>query len=178
MKAKNDNKAKWYVVESKPGSEFLAGGEITALGQTVYVPTMRKEYKHHRQKKWIKKFLPLIRGYVFVLASDHWSRVLDCEHVSRVLRSQYGGEKAQPVAISDVDVQTIRAGQEAGLWDDLRVNRDRLQRGDLVRVNEGAFIGFEGKVDGFNEESATLFISAMCREVRTTIPLEALRQVG
>lgn len=176
--AKNDNLPKWYIVACRPNYERLAGEEIISLGQTVYVPSYRKEYHHRRQRKWIKRHLPLMPGYLFILASDHWSRVLDCEHVQRVLRSQTFGEASTPIAISDADVQTIRAAQDAGQFDDLRVDRNQIRPGDLVKVSEGAFSGQHGTVETINDQTIVMLVSAMCREVRATVPIEKLSRMG
>lgn len=176
--AKNDNTPKWYIVACRPQSECLAGEEILSLGQTVYVPRYRREFHHRRQRKWIKKTYPLLPGYLFVLASDHWSRVLDCDHVQRVLRSQTFGEVTAPIAVADADVQTIRAAQDAGKFDDLRVNKSGLRPGDLVKVRDGLFSGQVGTVDSVGDENIVMLISAMCREVRTTVPLANLAQAG
>lgn len=176
--AKNDSLPKWYIVGCRPSSERQAGEEIISVGQTVYVPSFRKEFHNRRQRKWIKRHYPLMPGYLFVLASDHWSRILDCEHVHRILRSQLFGEASTPIAISDADVQTIRAAQDAGQFDDLRVDRHQIRPGDLVRVSEGAFSGQRGTVETISDESIVMLISAMCREVRATVPIEKLSRMG
>jgi transcription antitermination factor NusG len=176
--AKNDNSARWYIVGCRPQTERQAAEEIVALGQTVYLPSMRKEFHHRRQRKWIKRHYPLLPGYLFVLASDHWSRVLDCEHVSRVLRGQKLGEVSAPIAISDAEVQRIRADQDAGVFDDLRVDRHSIRPGELVKVNEGLMQGQSGTVETISDENIVMLIKAMCREVRATVPIEKLSRVG
>lgn len=175
---KNDNVRKWYIVACRPNAERQAGAEILALGQTVYVPCFRKEFHHRRQRKWIKQSYPLLPGYLFVLASEHWSRVLDCEHVQRVLRSQHYGEASVPIAASDDDVQAIRTAQDAGQFDDLRIDRHGIKPGDLVKVGEGAFTGTQGTVEAVSDENIVLLIAAMGRELRTKVPLEKIRQAG
>ena len=174
----NDNKPKWYIVGCRPQSECLAGEEILGLGQTVYVPRYRKEFHHRRQRKWIKNHYALLPGYLFVMASDHWSRILDCDHVQRVLRSTTFGETAAPVAISDDDVQAIRRAQDAGVFDDLRVDKSGLCPGDSVKVREGAFVGHVGTVESIGDENIVMLINAMSRQVRTRVPLESLAQAG
>lgn len=176
--AKNDNPPKWYIVACRSTYECLAGEEILSLGQTVYVPRYRREYYHRRQRKWTKQTYPLLPGYLFVLASDHWSRVLDCEHVLRVLRSQTFGETSAPIAIRDEDVQSIRTAQDAGTFDDLKANASTLRPGDGVKVREGLFSGQTGTVYSVGDESVVMLISAMCRQVRATVPLENLNRTA
>ena len=174
----NGNTANWYIVSCRPQSECLAGEEILALGQTVYVPRFRREHHNRRMRKWIKRSYPLLPGYLFVLASDHWPRVLDCAHVQGVLRDQRHGGAGLPIAISDADVQAIRTAQDAGTFDDLRAHRADLKPGDTVKVREGLFSGQAGTVDAIGDENVVMLISAMCRQVRTTVPLENLARAG
>jgi transcription antitermination factor NusG len=177
-KPANDSTAKWYIVGCRPQSERLASADIVALGQTVYVPCFRKEFHHRRQRKWIKRHYPLWPGYLLILASEHWPRVLDCEHVSRILRSQNFGEESAPIAIGDADVQAIRAAQDAGQFDDLRASRTGLQPGDMVKIREGLFSGTAGPVDTVGDDSIVMLITAMGRELRTIVPLENLAQAS
>lgn len=178
MKAKNDNRPKWYIAACRPNFERQAAEEIVSLGQTVFVPCFRKEFHHRRQRKWIKRYYPLLPGYLFVLASDHWSRILDCEHVNRVLRSQNFSEASVPIAITDVDVQMIRSAQDRGDFDLMRSNRSELKPGDRVTVMEGAFAGQRGTVESIGDENIVLHIEAMCRQVRAVVPLEKLGATG
>ncbi len=176
--AKNDNSPKWYIVACRPSMERQAGEEIISLGQTVYVPCYRREYHHRRQRKWIKRFYPLMPGYLFILASEHWGRVLDCSNVTRVLRSQRFGEASVPISVSDGDVQAIRLAQDAGRFDEMRVTSGSVKIGDLVKVSDGAFSGHFGKVDEVNDQNIVLLISAMCRQVRVTAPIAKLAATG
>lgn len=175
---KNDNEPRWYIVGCRPQCERLATAEIAVLGQTVYLPCFRREFHNRRQRRWIKRHYPLWPGYLLILASEHWTRVLDCEHVSRVLRSQYFAEASVPITISDSDVQAIRYAQDAGKFDDLRVNRGGVQPGDLVKVREGVFAGKAGTVESIGDENIVMLIQAMGRELRTMVPIEKLAQVG
>lgn len=177
-KARNDNAPKWYIAQCRPSSEHLAGEEILALGQTVYLPTYRREFHNRRQRIWIKRHYPLLPGYLFVLASDHWSRVLDCRHIVKVLRSQIFGEAAVPVGVPDGDVQLIRSAQDAGLFDMLRGSQTGIKPGDAVRVEDGLFKGQKGTIEAIGDDNIVLLINAMCREVRAIIPLESLARVG
>ena len=122
-----------------------ASEEILNLGLTVYVPHKRKEYKHPRQNRWVSKYYPLMESYFFVLATEHWARVLACDSVDRILRN--AGEFGMPVPIPDACVSEIRIAQEAGEYDELRINTSTVKVGDTVKVGEGAFAGIMGRVE-------------------------------
>lgn len=164
---------KWYVVRARPSLELKAAEEIAGLGQVVYVPRFRKEYKHARHKRWSVKYFSLLTGYLFVLASDHWPRVLDCESVDCVLRSQNG----EPVAIPNATVQAIRQKQETGEYDEMRVH-GRMAAGSSVKVISGALSGLHGPVSASTDEHVIMMLQMFGREVAVKAPLEILGKVG
>ncbi|WP_054312113.1 transcription termination/antitermination NusG family protein [Mesorhizobium sp. 1M-11] len=172
----NDNRGDWYIVSCHPHAERQACAEIAALGQTVYLPSLRKEFHHRRYRKWIRQHYPLWPGYLLVLASEHWSRVLDCQHVTRVLRSQTYAGAGMPIAIHDADVQAIRLAQDTGQFDEMRVDRATVKPGDRLKLHEGALTGQAGTVESLGDARIVLLINAMGRELRTVVPVE--RVVG
>lgn len=169
---------RWLIVKTRPSSDLKAGEEILALGQPVYLPQYRKEYRHHRQKRWITRYFPLLTGYLFVLASPHWHRVLHCEAVERVLRTQLESGPGDPILIDDATVQTIRRAQDAGEFDELRVHGHNVAVGETVKVTEGALIGLKGAVAGVGEKDITMMLNILGREVRTKAPIEMLGRTG
>ncbi|AWC21396.1 transcription antitermination protein NusG [Aminobacter sp. MSH1] len=164
---------RWYVVRARPSLELKAAEEIAGLGQVVYVPRFRKEYKHARHKRWSVKYFSLLTGYLFVLASDHWPRVLDCESVDCILRSNNG----EPVPIPDATVQAIRAKQETGEYDEMRVH-GRMEAGSSVKVISGALAGLHGPVSASTDEHVIMMLQMFGREVAVKAPLVILGQAG
>lgn len=164
---------KWYVVRARPSLELQAAEEIAGLGQVVYVPRFRKEYKHARHKRWSVKYFSLLTGYLFVLASDHWPRVLDCDSVERVLRTQNG----DPIPIPDATVQGIRRKQETGEYDEMRVH-GRVDVGSSVKVINGALAGVHGEVAASTDEHVIMMLQMFGREVAAKVPVENLGKVG
>lgn len=165
--------AKWYVVRARPSLELKAAEEIAGLGQVVYVPRFRKEYKHPRHKRWSTKYFSLLTGYLFVLASDHWPRVLDCGSVDCVLRSHNG----EPAPIPDGTVQAIRSKQETGGYDEMRVH-GRVEAGTPVKVISGALSGMHGPVSASTDEHVIMMLQMFGREVAAKVPLAKLGQTG
>lgn len=168
----------WFIIKTRPTFETRAGEEILALGQTVYVPQFRKEYKHARTKGWISKYYPVLRGYIFVMASQQWGRVLGCESVTGVLRSTDRGEAVDPIPIADAEIRALRKRQEAGDFDDLRVNSHAVKIGDAVKITEGVFAGQRGEIAAINDETIIMWISAFGGKAKTTVAVANLSQVG
>ncbi|RWF79000.1 MAG: hypothetical protein EOS26_03265 [Mesorhizobium sp.] len=168
---------RWFIVKTRPSCDLKAGEEILALGLTVYLPQYRKEYKHHRQNRWVTRYYPLLNGYLFVLGSMHWHRVLNCSAVEKVLRSQLTAGPGDPILLEDATVHTIRAAQEAGDFDELRVHGN-VKVGETVKLTEGALIGLKGAVHGVGEREITMMLNILGREVRTKAPIEILGRTG
>lgn len=168
---------KWFIVRSKPGMEARAGEEILSLGQTVYVPRYRKEFKHARKNYWTTRYYPLMTGYLFVMASDHWSRVVGCESVERILRSQIEGEAGPPIGIDDRTIREIRERQEAGAFDEMRVH-GRVPVGEHVSIATGALSGLKGPVIDSDDRSVVMVIQMFGQEIKAKAPVAMLKQTG
>jgi len=163
----------WYIVKARPQAVMKAGEEVLSLGMTVYIPQRRKEYKHNRQNRWITRYFPILESYFFVLATEHWSRVLACDSVERILRSN--GDQGVPIPISDDRVAKIRSEQETGQHDEMRVRGGGVAIGSQVKVSEGAFAGLRGTVEAAGDEELTILLSMLGRQVRTKAPIDILR---
>lgn len=178
MKQTDGTAPRWFIVKTRPSSDLRAGEEILALGQAVYLPQYRKEYRHPRQNRWITRYYPLLNGYLFVLGSVHWHRVLNCSAVEKVLRSQAGAGVGEPIMIDDATVQAIRRAQDAGDFDELRIHGHNVAVGETVKVTEGALIGLKGAVAGVGEKDITMMLNILGREVKTKAPVELLGRIG
>lgn len=175
--AKNDNAPRWLIVRSKPSVEVRAGEEILALGQTVYVPQFRKEFRHNRSKAWTTRYFPLMRGYLFVLASAHWGRILSCPSVSKVLRNFEMGENSSPIPIDDWIVQEIRTRQEAGEFDEMRVH-GRVEQGAHLKIAEGPLAGLKGVAADIGDNNVVMMIQMFGTQVRAKAPVEKLHRAS
>jgi transcription antitermination factor NusG len=167
----------WYIVRTRPNAENRAGEEIISLGQTVYVPQFRKEYRHHRHKRWTIRYFPLMRGYLFVMASAHWNRVLGCASVERILRTVEMREDAMPVEIDDIVIQDMRARQDAGEFDEMRLH-GRMDAGAQLRVSEGPLAGLKGVATDIGDKNVVMMIEMFGREIRAKAPVDILRKAG
>ncbi|RWN31768.1 transcription termination/antitermination protein NusG [Mesorhizobium sp.] len=179
MKQTDGTAPKWLIVKTRPTFETKAGEEILALGQTVYVPQLRKEYRHARTKAWVSKYFPVLRGYIFVMASQQWARVLACESVTGVLRSTDRGEAVDPIPISDAEIRAIRKRQEAGDFDSLRLDGNKVEIGQLVKIDDGGlFTGRAAEVAQINDDTIVMWISAFGGKAKISAPVAKLLQVG
>jgi len=174
----NDGLPKWFIVKTRPSLEVRAGEEILSLGQTVYVPQYRKEFQHARKKAWTTRYFPLIRGYLFVMASAHWNRVLGCESVAGVLRSTDRGEAVDPIPISDAEIRRIRDKQEAGDFDEMKLHGNAVKIGDQVKIGEGLFTGQRGEVAAISDENIVMWINMFGGATKAKVPVANLLRTG
>lgn len=163
----------WHIVLARPSHELRAAEEMISLGQTVYVPRFRKEFQHRRNKGWSIRYFSLLSGYIFVLGSEHWGRVLGCESVSHVLRNSGG----VPFSIEDDVVRAIRQAQDAGVYDEMRVH-GRVPVNSEVKVLDGALAGIKGHVAASDDAKVVFMLEMFGRQVKARAPLEILGKVG
>ena len=140
----------WYILQTQTGQEYRAKqileniikekGLENAIKE-VFVPTEKvTEVKSGRKKISERKFYP---GYVLInmdMSDDTWLMVRNAPGVIRFLSS---GEK--PVPLEEEDVLKIKQQSEE------RIEQPRpkvvFDKGETVRVVEGPFTNFNGKVE-------------------------------
>ncbi|MDP8233338.1 MAG: transcription termination/antitermination protein NusG [Candidatus Saelkia tenebricola] len=141
---------RWYIVQTQTGQESrvkqILESSIKEKGfqesvQEVFVPTEKvTEVKSGKKKVSERKFYP---GYVLVnmeMLDDVWLMVRNTPGVIRFLSS---GEK--PVPLEEDDVLKIKQQSEE------RIDQPRpkvvFEKGETIRVVEGPFTNFNGKVE-------------------------------
>lgn len=145
---------KWYVVHAYSGYEqkvklslveqFAQLGISENLGEVMVPMEDVKEFKSGKQKIVSRKFFP---GYVLVqlkLDDNVITAIKDTPRVTGFL----GGNK--PVPLSDKEVKQIQE-QLAGTIEKPRP-KFAFTAGDNVRVIDGPFTHFSGKVEEVNME--------------------------
>lgn len=164
---------RWYVVRAKAGFEDRALWHLQNQGFEVYLPRFRKVVRHARKTSMVMR--PLFPGYVFVrldIGAQRWRSVDGTSGVISLVRF---GELPAPIPAEIVDA--IRAREdEAGA---VAVAPAGLQKGDVVRVREGAFEDYTAILDEVCEEKRVfLLFDLMGREVRVSVPMESLAKVS
>ncbi len=142
----------WYVVHTYSGFEdkvktiiednVKRRGLSDKIGQ-ILIPSQKViELKSGKKKEKIKKFYP---GYILVemeLTDETWHLVSSTPRVTGFV----GGEKPSPLPQEEIDVivQQIEEGPTPSVT-------VRFDKGDSVRILEGAFANFNGFVDEIDE---------------------------
>ena len=159
--------AKWYVIHTYSGHEkkvaLTLKQRIEALGLLdkvfkVMIPTQEKIVVSEGKKRKVEE--RIYPGYVLVqldLNDDVW-------YVVRSTRGVTGfvGTGTNPAPIAEVEVQTLMKVMSM----DSPKFETKFSEGDAVKIIEGPFADFLGKIDEVNEEQGKLkvLVSVFGRE--------------
>lgn len=174
------SKFKWYVVHTYSGYETKVAAslkdrlEATGLKKYVakiVVPTQKKIVVNDGKKKEINE--KLFPGYVLVqmnLDDEVWSIIRKTDHVTGFI-----GTGTNPVPLPQAEVDSILKymQREAPKFE------AKFKEGDSVKVLEGPFKDFLGKVETINQEQgkAKVLISSFGREVPVEFDLAQISQL-
>ena len=170
--------AKWYIVhaysnfEKKVAQAIRDQAALKGLEENIEeleVPTEEVVEVIRGKKRTIeKRYFP---GYVLMkanLTDDVYHLVKDTPKVTGFLGSE-GGKKPLPVPQREVD-------RILGTSDEPVEDRPKptvmFEVGEEVRVNEGAFQGFEGTVDEFDAQTGRLKVNVTIFGRATPVDLD------
>ncbi|MGN7738268.1 transcription termination/antitermination protein NusG [Ensifer sp. 22564] len=114
----------WYAIKTRPGTqrsatprigetedrkgEFIIERNLRDADIEIYMPSFRKDIKHHRTKELIERRFAMIVGYSFVyLPTGDFYRLSRVDGVTAIL-----GVAGYPLRISDFEVASIRQAEE------------------------------------------------------------------
>jgi transcriptional antiterminator NusG len=170
--------AKWYIVHAYSNFEKKVAQTIRDqasmkgledLIEELEVPTEEVVEVVRGKKRTIeKRYFP---GYVLIkakLTDEIYHLVKDTPKVTGFLGAE-GGKKPLPVPQNEVD-------RILGTTDENVVERPKptisFEVGEEVRVNEGAFQGFEGAVDEFDPDTGRLKVNVSIFGRATPVDLD------
>lgn len=126
--------ASWYLLQSKPRSEFKAAQELENQGYEVFLPVIEaQKIKANRTEMVIE---PLFSRYLFIRlnqTSHNWSPIRSTKGVSQIVR--FAGE---PAKLTEALIAQLREFMCA-----LPV-KNPFHIGDAVLVQQGPFQGLSG----------------------------------
>lgn len=121
----------WAALITDPAAEYLAQSELSRFGMTPYLPQQRKRH-HIRSGKYVMRSYPLFPRYILIPYNDaHDPNVRLARGICRQ-KPILSGDDGRPWRAPDKVIEKLRAGEEAGLYDDF------LHRGDHVTVAHSA----------------------------------------
>jgi transcriptional antiterminator NusG len=167
----------WYAVQTYSGYEEAVARylrqrvESLAMGDKIFqvlVPKEKKvKVKAGRRTTVEEKIYP---GYVLVdmiLTEDSWYVVRNTPRVTGFV----GPDNTTPTPLSKEEVESLlsRTGKEES-----KINLD-LQVGDLVKITDGPFKEYDGKVAEVNEEKGSIKVLVPIFGRDTAVELDSLQ---
>jgi len=165
---------RWYVAHTHPNAEVKAVFHLARQGFVSYLPRYLKQRRHARRTEIVPA--AVFPRYLFV--------ALDLEHARwRSIRSTVG--VSHLICNGDMPMPVPR-----GIVEDIRGREDErgyvvlgrqipFRPGDTVRIGAGAFADQIGMFECMNDEArVVLLLELLGREIRVTVPLEAIVAYG
>jgi len=169
---------RWYIIHTYSGfenkvSESLrtrseAFGFAHQLGQ-VLIP--RETVVEMRNGKKVTSERLLYPGYVMVqmdMDDNLWHQVKETPRVTGFVG---GGTKPVPMTADEVNSILYRQTSAA----DKPRPKQTFEKGEMVRINDGPFVNFTGKVDEVNPDRDTLRVMVTIFGRSTPVELEFLQ---
>lgn len=172
---KTEDARRWYVLRCVVGREDTVREtllkRVKSMGldariSDVLIPTEKvTEIRSGRKTVRDRKIYP---GYIIVrmdMADDTWLAVRETPGIGDFL----GADKPTPMA--DTDAQKILINQFASEEERPKININ-YQKGDTVRVKEGAFENFEGIVEEIDPQKGRITVGLTIFGRATRVDLE------
>jgi transcriptional antiterminator NusG len=166
----------WYVVHAYSNYEMRVKADleerIERLGLqdffgSIMIPTEEVvEMRDGQKKKSTRKFFP---GYVLVemeMNDESWQLVKNTQRVLGFI----GGKSDSPAPITEKEVAAIMGRMEEGV--DAPRPKVLFDVGEVVRVNDGPFVDFNGVVEEVNYEKSKLLVAVQIFGRSTPVELE------
>lgn len=157
----------WYLVQCKPQETTRAQEHLCNQGYETFLPLIEQE--RIRRRKRVKVIEPLFPGYLFIhldAVADNWQPIRSTRGVLRLV--SFGG---LPLPVGDGLIAAIK--QRC----DTVQTKTALEKGDSVRIVEGAFSNLEAIFDSFDgEERVVILLNLLQQQQRISLPISSIRR--
>jgi len=164
----------WIVAHCHANAEIKAEAHLRRQGFEVYLPKFKTTRRHARRIDTVIR--PLFPRYLFIgfdAGLTHWRPIRSTVGVSHLLTA---GER--PLVAPAWVVEQLRSREDDnGLFSGAGENP--FQRGDAIQITTGPLADHSGIFDGLNDsQRVAVLLDIMGRQVRTLVPLEAIRRAS
>lgn len=129
---------RWYLIYSKSRQEPLAKENLERQGYSTYLPLLRTPRR--RLGRRIIRIEPMFPRYFFIrldTQTDNWAPIRSTIGVTNLVR--FG---MTPSPVPDELIQVLRDRDDSSGVQDIPMHE--FKEGDMVRIEEGPFTGYEG----------------------------------
>jgi transcriptional antiterminator RfaH len=160
----------WFAVYTQPNAELKAAEHLVRQGYAAYLPRYRRYVRHARTRALVLR--PLFPRYLFVgldRVTQGWRPIRSTVGVLGLVSS---GE--EPVAVAPETIDVLRRREGEGAFDVLSP-ASVLRAGDTVRVTQGPFADFVGRLLGIaDHERVYILLDLLGRAVRAEVAATAV----
>jgi transcriptional antiterminator NusG len=160
--AGESDRMQWYVLKITSNREKSIRENILRrirqegleeyIGEIV-IPTEKVvENKAGKKKVTEHKLYPGYLMIQMVLNDDTWYVIRSTSGVG-----DFTGAAGKPIAMQDHEIQRMLGHEERRTEEPVKVKMD-FQTGDVVKIKDGAFDGFEGTIDGIDDANGKITV--------------------
>jgi len=136
MSSENTQKRNWYLVVTKPQSEFKAQENLLRQGYETYLPLVQTTRRRNGKK--VNRTEAFFSRYLFISLdkeTDNWSPIRSTIGVAGMVR--FGGV---PAVVPETMIDNLKQNEnEFGLQS---IEKKELKKGDKVEIIDGPFEGY------------------------------------
>ena len=159
----------WYLVTTKPQSEFKAQENLSRQGYETYLPLV--QISRRRSGKNVKRTEPFFPRYLFILLdekTDNWSPIRSTFGVAGMVR--FGG---MPSIVPESIITCLKNNEnEFGLQS---LKKKELKNGDKVDIIGGPFAGYKAIFQKMkNIERVSVLLDIVGKNTQLTLSVHEL----
>jgi transcription antitermination factor NusG len=144
---------KWFVLTTKSRQEKKVTETLQSAGFTVYCPLQNVKRTWSDRTKIIKE--PLFRGYVFIHIEDQ-----NRERIFTVVTAvRYLFWLNKPAVVRTSEIDTIQ--KWLGHFDHEFIQVEQIERGSLVQLNSGPFMGQKALLIDYGQNKAVIRLKSV-----------------
>ncbi len=143
----------WLVIYTKPRNEKKVAERLAEKGFEVYCPLVTTIRQWSDRRKKVK--VPLINSYLFIRVAEHRrDEVLQDPGVVRFIFWL-----GRPAVVREEEIEALKDILDIG--SDIQVSNQEFERGQLVKIGEGAFKGLDGEIVDVDRNIIVLYIQQL-----------------
>ena len=164
----------WIVAHCHAKAEIKAEAHLKRQGFEVYLPKIKTTRRHARRIEMVLR--PLFPRYLFIGFDEettHWRPICSTVGISHLLKA---GER--PLIVPSWVVKQLRQREDKnGLFSAPFLKP--LNKGDPIKFTKGPLANHLGVFEHLNDsQRVAVLLEIMGREVRTLVPMEAIKHAS
>lgn len=160
----------WYVLYTKPRNEKKTAQRLSEKGIEVYCPLQETLRQWSDRKKKVQE--PLFKSYLFVRLNDYKQEQVNVLTTAGAVRFLWW--QGKPGEVREEEIEAIRQFLNEYKGAAISV---AFEKGEEVRIKEGALKEQKGKIIRLKGNKAFLEIQSLGWSVVAELPLQALGKV-